>query len=262
MARYIERAENTARLLDVSYRIVAAAACGRRRQRGVALDAAASAGCARADFMPEHERRSRRARDPLHAVRRRAIRPSIRVAACARRASNARSVRTALTTEMWESAERGLARVRGTIKPAIVSGRRAAASCSTGSRTARTCSAARCFGTMLRDEALRLQPARHLPRARRQHGAHPRHEVLRAAAATSMSAAMSTSSNGRDPALGVGASQLPLGLQDRYRPWRIADYLILPRHAALATLLLRRDQSGARRPRRTLRRRSPCLATA
>ncbi len=38
------------------------------------------------------------------------------------------------------------------------------------------------FGTMLRDEALPLHPARHLPRARRQHRAHPRRQIPHAAA--------------------------------------------------------------------------------
>ena len=39
--------------------------------------------------------------------------------------------------------------------------------------------------------------------------------------------------------------------QDSYKPWRIADYLILNRaDAALAALLLRGDRVGARRARR------------
>ena len=43
MARYMERAENTARMLDVNYQIVAAAAVGRRGRARLARPARASA---------------------------------------------------------------------------------------------------------------------------------------------------------------------------------------------------------------------------
>ena len=73
-----------------------------------------------------------------------------------------------------------------------------------------------------------FQPARHLPRARRQHRAHSRREVLRPAAAIEM--------------VGGGVDNVQWGAilrsvsahrsyrwvyKQNYRPWRIAEYLIL-----------------------------------
>ena len=122
---------------------------------------------------------------------------------------------------------------------------------------------------------LLLQPARHLPRARRQHRAHPRREVLRAAAADRDGRRRRRQrAVGRHPALGLGAPQLPLGLQGELPPVahrRLPDPQ--PGDAALAALLLRRDQPGARatspsstEPRapatRRQRRRGGCSPTA
>ena len=151
---------------------------------------------------------------------------------------NARMVRTALTRETWESIneawmalkrmlaepidERDLPKVLDEIKRATALIR--------GS----------IYGTQLRNEIFDFRADRHLCRARRQHRAHPRRQILRAAAVGLLGRVDARQLPvGIDPALGRGAPLLPLGLRrrvpaDQHR--RLSD----PQraHAALADLLL------------------------
>ena len=99
-------------------------------------------------------------------------------------------------------------------------------------------------GTMLQDEAFHFLAPRHLPRARRQHGAPARREVPRAAAASSSAPPREAGpgvrllSLERDPALGLGLRGLPQGLPRR-DPARARGRAADParRHAALAARL-------------------------
>ena len=107
---------------------------------------------------------------------------------------------------------------------------------------------------------LLLQPARHLPRARRQHGAHPRRQVLRAAAARARwSAAGSTTCSGRAILRSVSAHRSYRWVyKDSYRPGASPTISSSTGDAALAALLLRRD----RLPRSTSSATSTAPATA
>ena len=109
---------------------------------------------------------------------------------------NARAQRTALTREMWESLNSAWIEFSA-MDPATLTSERAAAAVRLDQGA---------LGAVPRRAAqhhpaqrhVLLQPARHLPGARRQHGAHPRREVLRAAAAQrDWSAARSTACSGR-----------------------------------------------------------------
>ena len=128
--------------------------------------------------------------------------------------SNARMVRTALTRETWESIneawmalkrmlggpidERDLPKVLDAIKreTALIRGT--------------------FFGTMLRNEIFDFSQTRHVCRAGRQHRAHPRREILRAAAVDLLGRIVARQLPvGIDPALGRRAPLLSLGLRSR-----------------------------------------------
>ena len=91
---------------------------------------------------------------------------------------------------------------------------------------------------------LLLQPARHVPGARRQHRAHPRRQILRAAAAQRDGRRRDRQrAVGGHPALGLRAPQLPLGLSRELQA--LAHRRLShpqPPDAALAAILLRRDR--------------------
>ena len=106
---------------------------------------------------------------------------------------------------------------------------------------------------MLQERDLRLFADRHLRRARRQHRAHPRREVLRAAAVDLLGRLVARQlSVGIDPALGLGAPLLSLGLR-RGIPADQHSRLSDPQraHAAFARLLLpqHRGEPAPARPR-------------
>ena len=102
---------------------------------------------------------------------------------------------------------------------------------------------------------LLLQPARRLRRARRQHGAHPRRQVLHPAAVQPDDRRRHRHlPMGDDPALGLGAPLLPACLP-RELPAMERRRLSDPagRDAALAALLLRLAEHGDRRALPALR---------
>ena len=102
MSRYVERAENMARLLEVGYRISLMPARGRRPSRRMALDLDE---CRLREGLPVQDTAGLSTTREVvnhHAVRRgqsleRQIEPA------RRRATTARAVRTALTRDLWES---------------------------------------------------------------------------------------------------------------------------------------------------------------
>ena len=110
MSRYIERAENMARLARCRLPHRADARHRRRPPRGMEFDAGERRASTR-QFAEKHgdaavERGASTSCCATRTTRR-------RVRSCLRDArTNARMVRTALTREMWESDQRGLARLR------------------------------------------------------------------------------------------------------------------------------------------------------
>ena len=211
----------------------------------------ASAGCAQGYFA-KHE--TLNTRDVINYLLFDFSNPSSVKSCLAAARRNGRAQRTSLTRDMWESLNSAWIEFSN-INPSSVT----AGELPRILDWVRSRSAALSRRAAQHDPAQRhvlLQPARHVPRARRQHGAHSRREVLRAAAADRDGRRRRRQrAVGRHPALGVGASQLPLGLQAELPP--VAHRRVShPQSgdAALAALLLRRDQSGARRSRRTVRR--------
>ncbi|MCK7496756.1 MAG: alpha-E domain-containing protein [Comamonadaceae bacterium] len=150
MARYMERAENTARMLDVNYQtslLPQSADMAEQGWRGLL-----SISELTWSFQQKYSERHAAQRHGLHGARRRATRRAS--CACLRAArENARAVRGALTTEVWETQNQTWLEFNRLLR-----GRRASsatrARCSSGSSSARTCRAASPSGTMLQDEAL------------------------------------------------------------------------------------------------------------
>ena len=140
MARYIERAENTARMLDVNYQMSLLP-----QSAEVAPSAAGAACCqhqraAAGDYRQALRRGRRRERDGLHGQRRRPTRR--RSVSCLRAArENARAVRGTLTTEMWETQNQTWLEFQRMLATGDVRARPGPSS-STGSSSARTCRAA------------------------------------------------------------------------------------------------------------------------
>src|SRR3569833_2314528 len=217
LSRYVERAENVARMLEVGYRMSLTS----RREGGASEHLVSMLQAAEVDeefnlkhkvadvasvshFMLFHESNPSSVRSCLLAAR-----------------TNARSVRTALTTDMWES-----------LNSAWLEFDEIAPRETPGSRL---------------QELLQW-----VKQVRRRHrGAHPRHGVLRAAAAhrshrrRRRHPAMDSHSTGR-----VGASQLPPRLS---RPLQGVEHRRLPdpqaADAALADLFGRLDQPQPRHAR-------------
>ena len=177
------------------------------------------------------------------------------VRSCLRAArTNARSVRTALTTEVWETINAGWLEF-AQIEPRD-DRRQQAAGAAALDQAGQPPVPRRVPLDHPARRRLRLQPARQLRRARRQHGAHPRHEILRAAAAGDAGRRRRRHpAMDADPARRLGASQLPARLS---RPLQGLEHRGLPDpaagDAALADLLRRLDQPHARHAGGDLRR--------
>ena len=250
MSRYIERAENIARLLEVGYRIALLPREGHGQDEEW-RSTLRSAGCDKG-YLAKYGTYDTARRRQLHAVRRRQSLERLFLP-CHRPPQRPRAAHRHDARDVGEPQQR-LARVLGqgchrpgAERPA------AAARLDQGALGAVPRRAAQ------HDPAQRhvlLQPARHLPGARRQHRAHPRREILRAAAAQRDRRRRDRQrAVGGDPALGFGPSQLPLGLQGQLQALahrRLSDPQ--PADAALAALLLRGDPAGAGRARPFLRR--------
>ena len=130
LSRYVERAENMARHARGGLPHEPHLAARGRRERASDLDDAGGRG--RRGLRREAQDRRRRDGQPLHAVRR--GEPLARSTSCLRAArTNARSVRTALTTDVWETINAALARVRRSSSRDDITGGAAARSCCTGS---------------------------------------------------------------------------------------------------------------------------------
>ena len=254
MSRYIERAENIARLLEVGYRIALLPREGDGQDEEW-RSTLRSAGCEKG-YLAKYGAYD--TRNVVNFMLFDADNPSSVYSCLATARRNARAQRTALTREMWESLNCAWIEFSA-IDPDDARLQRAAAAARLDQGT---------LGAVPRRAAqhhpaqrhLLLQPARHVPGARRQHRAHPRREVLRAAAPQRDRRRRDRQrAVGGDPALGFGAPQLPLGLQGQLQALahrRLSDPQ--PADAALAAFLLRGDRAGARRARRLLRRRNGC----
>ena len=101
LARYVERADNTARILDAASRL--AAPCRSPMPAVERVGVGASLAPARSTpFTAALRRGDRATTSSISSPSRRTTRRASR-AASRPRGSNARAVRTALTTEMWEA---------------------------------------------------------------------------------------------------------------------------------------------------------------
>ena len=138
---------------------------------------------------------------------------------------NARAVRTALTTEMWDAINSAWLELSASATAGLARGVRAVPALGAG-----ILAALRRLGLPHHAAQRRLLvlAARRLHGARRQHRAHPRREVSSAAAGPrACRRPARLFPVGGDPALGVGADRLSLGLSREVKPWLIADLLIL-----------------------------------
>ena len=239
MSRYIERAENTARLLEVGYRIALLPREG-HGQNEEWRSTLRSAGCDQG-YLAKHG-----TYDTSRVVRLRAVRPRQFLERLLlprhRPPQRPRPAHRADPRDVGEP-QRRLAGVLGHRC------RRPGAQCPAAA--ARLDQGA--VGHVPRrapqhDPAQRhllVLPARHLPGARRQHRPHPGREVLCAAAPQRAGRRRDRQrAVGRDPALGVGAPQLPLGLQGQLQALAhrgLSDPQ--PADAPLAALLLRGDHA-------------------
>ena len=192
MSRYMERAENIARLLEVGYRIALLPREGDGQDEEW-YSTLRSAGCEKG-YLAKYGAYD--TRDVVNYMLFDADNPSSVYSSLATARRNARAQRTALTREMWESLNSAWIEFSA-IDPHEAGLQRAAAAVRLDQGA---------LGAVPRRAAqhhpaqrhLLLQPARHLPGARRQHRAHPRREILRAAARTARSsAARSTACSGR-----------------------------------------------------------------
>ena len=177
LSRYVERADNTARIIDAASRLAAMpiSYAGTSNEWESAL---AAAGALRAFYARARRRRPRRG----HRFPRLLVRQPVehQVAASRPRAHNGRAVRTALTVEMWEAINAAwleLKRFDGT-KMDRADAERVPRPREGGLPALRRL-------RLPHDAAQRrlfLLAPRRLSRARRQHRPHPRREVSRAAA--------------------------------------------------------------------------------
>ena len=197
MARYIERAENTARMLDVTYRTsLLPYQCASRACMGRAV-----VGAAR-----HHRHARRRTTSAIRTLTRRRTcctswcstrrtrRRSTRASSGAR--ESARAVRGAITSEMWEDLNSAWLEMRAVDYERIESQRRVGVL-----RLGQVALAPVPRRDVRHDAARRgvpLHPPRHAHGARRQHRAHPRREIPHpAAVGRRTSAARSTTTSGR-----------------------------------------------------------------
>ena len=139
MSRYIERAENIARLLEVGYRIALLPREGDGQDEEW-RSTLRSAGCEKG-YLAKYGAYD--TRDVVNYMLFDPDNPSSVYSSLATARRNARAQRTALTREMWESLNSAWLEFASD-RPHQAGLQRAAAGCSTGSRSARRCSAARC----------------------------------------------------------------------------------------------------------------------
>ena len=238
MARYMERAENTARMLDVNYQTVAAAAVRRRRPSTAGAACSASASCT-GDYAKRYGDVDAAQRDGLHGERRGRTRR--RIVSCLRAArENARAVRGTLTTEVWETQNQTWLEftAHGRERRASSATR---ASSSNGSSSARTCRAASRSAPCCRTRpSTSCASARFLERADNTARLldvkfHARRQRLLRHAPTSATDRVRLLSLVGDPALGLRLRGLSQGLPQR-DPAREGGRAADParRHAALA----------------------------
>ena len=193
LSRYIERAENMARLTEVGYRIVLLPREGRI---GITRNGARRCRAPAAPTATSRNTRSCNTRDVVNYMLFDADNPSSVYSCLATARHNARAQRTALTREMWESLNSAwisfcdfksdrigpneLPRDPRLRQGPLGAVPRLAAEHDPAQRH------------------LLFQPARHLPRARRQHRAHPRRQILSCCCRRpNWSAARSTATSGR-----------------------------------------------------------------
>ncbi len=209
MSRYIERAENMARLIEVGYRI---ALLPREGADASTTNGARPCAAPAAPRAISPSTRTLNTRDVVNYMLFDADNPSSVYSCLATARHNARAQRTALTREMWESLNSAWISFCD-----IKSDRIGPNELPRDPRLGQGPLGAVPRRAAQHDPAQRhllLQPARHLPRARRQHRAHPRRQILRAAAAHRAGRRRDRQrAVGRHPALGLRASQLSLGLQ-------------------------------------------------
>ena len=123
---------------------------------------------------------------------------------------NARAVRTALTTEMWETINGAWLELNASAmgRPR---GRNFCASCDWVQETSLRFDGS-AYRTMLRNDVYWFSRLGLYHRARRQHGAHPRREIPHAAAGRRTGGRPARLlSMGRDPAHGLGARRPTIG---------------------------------------------------
>jgi uncharacterized alpha-E superfamily protein len=163
MSRYMERAENTARMLDVNYQTSLLP-----QSAAVAEQGWRPAQHQRADLRQRTKRYGEvnaARRDGLHGARR--AQPSSIVSCLKAARENARAVRGTLTTEVWETTNQTWLESSACSRTALSSATRRR-SCSSGSSSARTCRAAS-GGHHADGRGAALHAPRHLPGAGRQH---------------------------------------------------------------------------------------------
>ena len=192
LARYVERAEYLARILDATYRLTALplAYVGASNEWESAV---ATAGCARAFFAAYAEANEETVTEFLafSTTNPSSIRNCIETARV-----NARAVRTALTIEMWDTINGAWLELKK-----WGNGPRSREEFARFLRWVQESSLrfdGSAYRTMLRNDAYWFSRLGVYHRARRQHRAHPRRQISPVAArATSRSAARSTTSSGR-----------------------------------------------------------------
>ena len=169
---------------------------------------------------------------------------------------NGRAQRTALTRDMWESlnsawlefcSHQAGERHRRTQLPR-------AARLDAGQRSALYRGAL--LNTILRNDTYLLQPARHLPRARRQHRAHPRREVLSCCCRRVEMVGGGVDNVQWDAILrSVSAHRSYRWVyKENYQPWSIAEYLILNRQMPRSLRSCYDEMTPRSTTRRALRR--------
>jgi uncharacterized alpha-E superfamily protein len=135
MSRYTERAENTARILDVNYQTSLLP-----QSAGVAkVGWEGPAAHQRADAAYQFQYGEVTPKDVLHFMVRDEANPSSIVSCLKAARENARAVRGVLTTELWETQNQTWLELSACSRPG--SSRKTRPSFSSGSSTARTCRA-------------------------------------------------------------------------------------------------------------------------
>ncbi len=176
MARYVERGENTARILDVTYRMSLMPQDPSVAQKEwfapLNITGTLFPFSGRYSTVGSHDVLRYMVLDPDN--------PSS-ILSCARAArENARAVRGAITSEMWEVLNSTWLELQNFNESRLDS--EGVSHFFDWVKERAHLFRGVTVGTALKDEAFPLQPAGHLPGARRQHRAHPGREIPRAPA--------------------------------------------------------------------------------